>query len=111
MFNKKNKPEVSEIQDSISRTIADLEQQLPASTTPLNLGDIETEYQPEIVQIVEKISAIVTPYFIAVVGLYLYEKNSLIGTTLIAVGIIALFKLPVKDLFAQLLDLLGVNPK
>lgn len=51
----------------------------------------------ELVSTVEKISRIASPYFIAVVGLSLYEKNFLIGTILILVGILSLLKVSTKD--------------
>jgi hypothetical protein len=51
----------------------------------------------ELVSTVEKISRIASPYFIAVVGLSLYEKNFLIGTILIVVGILSLLKVSTKD--------------
>lgn len=51
----------------------------------------------ELVSTVEKISRIVSPYFIAIVGLALYEDNFLIGTILILVGILALLKVTTQD--------------
>lgn len=52
---------------------------------------------PEVVNNVEKISRIVAPYFIALIGLSLYGENFLIGTILIATGIVSLFKVSTKD--------------
>ncbi|MFM7441728.1 MAG: hypothetical protein ACKO2V_24530 [Snowella sp.] len=54
--------------------------------------------QPEIVNVVEKISGILSPYFIVLVGLFLYENNFFIGTLLIFVGIFSLLKLSWKDI-------------
>lgn len=51
----------------------------------------------ELVSTVEKISRIVSPYFIAIVGLALYKENFLIGTILIVVGILSLLKVSTKD--------------
>ncbi|MBW4532810.1 MAG: hypothetical protein KME09_02635 [Pleurocapsa minor HA4230-MV1] len=51
----------------------------------------------ELVSTVEKISRIVSPYFIAIVGLALYENNFLIGTILIVVGILSLLKVSTND--------------
>ena len=51
----------------------------------------------ELVSTVERISRIVSPYFVAVVGLALYEKNFLIGTILILVGILSLLKVSTQD--------------
>lgn len=71
----------------------------------INLKDSDTEltiteitHQPEIVHVVEKISSILSPYFIVLVGLYLYDNNFLIGTLLIFVGIFSLLKLSWKDI-------------
>ncbi len=56
------------------------------------------ENNPEIVNVVEKISGIISPYFIAIVGLYLYDRNTIIGFLLITVGLISLLKITLKDL-------------
>ena len=54
--------------------------------------------QPEVINVVEKISGILSPYFIVLVGLFLYDNNFLIGTLLIFVGIFSLLKLSWKDI-------------
>ena len=51
----------------------------------------------ELVSTVERISRIVSPYFIAIVGLALYENNFLIGTILIVVAILSLLKVSTND--------------
>ncbi|MEB3161354.1 MAG: hypothetical protein VKL20_07835 [Synechocystis sp.] len=69
--------------------------------TELSLGQVtmnKTDQNPESVQVVEKISNILSPYFIVIVGLFLYDSNFLIGTTLIFVGIFSLLKLSWQDL-------------
>lgn len=53
--------------------------------------------QPEVVNIVERISKIITPYFIVIVGLYLYDDNFLIGILLVAIGIAALLNASTKN--------------
>ena len=53
--------------------------------------------QNELVSTIEKISRIASPYFVAIVGLSLYENNFLIGTILILVGILSLLKVSTKD--------------
>lgn len=55
------------------------------------------EIDSELVSNIEKISRIVSPYFIAVVGLSLYEENFFLGTILITVGILSLLKVTAKD--------------
>jgi hypothetical protein len=56
------------------------------------------EEQSEVASNVEKISGIISPYFIVIVGLFLYENNFLIGTILIAIGILSLLKVSWKDI-------------
>lgn len=51
----------------------------------------------ELVNNIEKISRIVSPYFIAIVGLSLYEENFFLGTILISVGILSLLKVTARD--------------
>lgn len=62
---------------------------------------METE-NSELVNSVEKISRIASPYFIAIVGLSLYEDNFFLGTILITVGILSLLKVSAKDVAAFL---------
>lgn len=68
-------------------------------TSPQNtlLQTEEIVEDKEVVTTVEKISRIVSPYFIAIVGLALYDNNFLIGTILILVGILSLLKVSTKD--------------
>jgi hypothetical protein len=54
----------------------------------------------ELVNTVERISRIVSPYFIVLVGLFLYEDNFLMGTVLIAIGILSLLKVSWQDITA-----------
>ena len=74
----------------------------PFTESPLNQPtrletEIDTVETVEIATTVEKISRIVSPYFIAVVGLSLYEDNFFLGTILISVGILSLLKVTTKD--------------
>ena len=87
-------------------TMSDLKDiKLTPPTTPTNLTPPqdtllqteETLADKELVTTVEKISRIVSPYFIAIVGLALYENNFLIGTILIVVGILSLLKVSTND--------------
>jgi hypothetical protein len=82
-------------------------QQSQQSETDMSINDTELNLsksnpQPEIVNVVEKISSILSPYFIVLVGLFLYENNFFIGTLLIFVGIFSLLKLSWKDIKAVL---------
>ena len=82
----------------------------PAVTIPpQNVNEIENS---QLVNNVEKISRIVSPYFIAIAGLSLYDKNFFIGTILITVGILSLLKVSAKDvaIFLEWLkDFLGLG--
>ncbi|MEM8828364.1 MAG: hypothetical protein AAGE96_03280 [Cyanobacteria bacterium P01_G01_bin.19] len=72
-----------------------------ANLTPPQDTLLQTEStvveQNELVSTVEKISRIASPYFVAIIGLSLYENNFLIGTILILVGILSLLKVTTKD--------------
>ncbi len=46
----------------------------------------------------EKISRVISPYFIVLIGLALYESNFLIGLILIVTGILSLLKVSLKDI-------------
>lgn len=77
----------------------------PTSQPPMSQKESKIEISesdtPESVNNVEKVSRIVTPYFIALIGLALYkEGNILIGTILIGVGLLSLLKVSTKDLGA-----------
>ena len=86
-------------------TMSDLKdiQLSPPTTTNLTtpqdtlLQTKEIAADKEMDSTVEKISRIVSPYFIAIVGLTLYENNFLIGTILIIVGILSLLKISTND--------------
>lgn len=67
----------------------------PPQDTLLQTEEIAED--KELVSTVERISRIVSPYFIAIVGLALYENNFLIGTILIVVGILSLLKVSTND--------------
>ena len=59
--------------------------------------EIESE-KSELVVNVEKISRIISPYFIVIVGLTLYDSNFLLGLILIATGILYLLKVSTQDI-------------
>ena len=52
----------------------------------------------ELVGNVEKISRIISPYFIVLIGLGLYDSNFLLGLILILAGLLYLFKVSAQDL-------------
>lgn len=57
----------------------------------------------ELVNDIEKISRIVSPYFISIIGVSIYEDNFFFGSILIAVGILSLLKVSARDV-ADLLE-------
>ena len=67
------------------------------SKTITEESEIKLDSDSELVNTVEKISRIVSPYFVVIVGLALYDNNFLIGTILIVVGILSLLKVSTKD--------------
>lgn len=77
--------------------------------------DLETQLDSEKAQLVatvEKISRIVSPYFIVIVGWSLYDSNFLIGTILILIGILSLLKISPKDVavfFERLKSFFGLG--
>ncbi len=92
MFSKQpkesNKSENRELQDLLKNK----------ETGLIENEIIEPETKPELVNLVEKISGIVSPYFIVLVGLILSDDNFLFGTILIIVGIFSLLKVTSQDL-------------
>lgn len=64
--------------------------------------EIESIENSELVNSIEKISRIASPYFIAIVGLSLHEDNFFLGTILITVGILSLLKVSAQDVAAFL---------
>ncbi len=71
--------------------------EIEAKQQDTELGSHPNSEKPELVNSVEKISGIISPYFIVLVGLLLYEDNFLIGTILIVIGIFFLLKFSWKD--------------
>jgi hypothetical protein len=103
MFGKKSKeseqPENLEFPEMTFSPPTTLDMDSPnTDDAPETFDSTPTESQPEMVNMVEKISSILSPYFIVVVGLFLYEDNFLIGTSLIALGILSLLKISFKDI-------------
>ena len=99
MFGKSprepQKPTVSDLQDIKLTPPPVANSTFPQDT--LLQTETETIESNELVSSVEKISRIVSPYFVAIVGLALYKENFLIGTILIVVGILSLLKVSTKD--------------
>ena len=92
MFSKSN----SEPQKNNTPEIEDL--MIPNPNLSEEKMTLESEpEQPQLVKLVEKISGILSPYFIVIVGLYLYDDNFLFGTILIVLGILSLLKVSYQE--------------
>jgi hypothetical protein len=100
MFGKSprepQKPTMSDLQD-IKLTPPPTSTNLNSPQNTLLQKETEAVETNELVSTVEKISRIVSPYFVVVVGLALYDNNFLISTILIIVGILSLLKVSTKD--------------
>lgn len=57
----------------------------------------------ELVNDIEKVSRIISPYFISIIGVSIYRDNFFFGSILIAVGILSLLKVSARDV-AELLE-------
>lgn len=80
----------------------------------LPLETVQEKGNSDLVITVEKISKIISPYFVALLGLYLYRDNGLFGTLLIGIGIVTLLKISSQDmvnLTVKIRGLLGLNDK
>ena len=103
----------AQIEDVISMPEKSIEVETKQQNGEL-VSSSSTSDRIELVNIVERISVIISPYFIALIGLYLYEKNSFIGTILIAVGIVSLLKISSKDavkFWQEIKNFFGLNDK
>ena len=108
MFEKSprepQKPQTSDLQDielsspANANLISPQDTQDNQNTLIQPQVKITEENKNELTLTVEKISRIVSPYFVVVVGLALYKNNFLIGTILIVVGIFSLLKISTKDI-------------
>ncbi|MFM7787055.1 MAG: hypothetical protein ACKO90_02410, partial [Microcystis panniformis] len=81
-----NPPEVKDLQEVMFSIKQNLEPD--QDKTDINLVETPT---PEVVTVVENISKILSPYFIVLVGLFLYDRNSFIGFLLVFAGVLAIF--------------------
>ena len=113
MFGRQPKedksPENIEIPDIMFPSESELEE---ASGDDTELSQVSNkksssaiQENPEVVTIVEKVSGIVSPYFIVVVGLILSDDNFLLGILLIAIGILSLLKISLTDIVDFFLDI------
>jgi hypothetical protein len=88
-----NPPEIKDLQEvmfSIKQNIESDEDK-----TEINIVELPP---PEVVTVVENISKILSPYFIVLVGLFLYDRNGFIGFLLIVTGVLAILGVSLKDI-------------
>lgn len=91
--SKTNTPEIEDlIMTDVKGSQLEITEELP-------------EEQSSIVKLVEKISGILSPYFIVVVGLFLYENNFFFGTILIIIGIFSLLKVSYEDILEWIIQI------
>jgi hypothetical protein len=110
MFSRQPK-ENREVETNEEQKI-NIEPPVNSSISPSSIESINDGGRSELVNSVEKISKIISPYFIVIVGLILSERNFLIGGILIFLGIISLLKISKEDVlkFIQWLkNSLGLN--
>jgi len=70
--------------------------------------ELEEIDSPPLVKLVEKISGILSPYFIVIVGLYLCDNNFLFGSILILIGVLSLLKISYEDVLAWVEKIKGM---
>ncbi|WP_013321944.1 hypothetical protein [Gloeothece verrucosa] len=105
MFGRKPKEENFSESSELSEGMLSPETRLDLDIQPQNDLDLfpesvisrPQEPVPEVVTVIDKLSGILSPYFIVIVGLYLYKENFLIGFTLITIGVFSLLKISLKD--------------
>lgn len=83
---------------------------LPDISDNLNSEIIDQE-QIKTVKLVEKISSILSPYFIVIVGLYLSDDSFIIGFILIVVGILSLLKISYQDIISFAVNIKDIFKK
>ena len=94
MFSKSNQEAKTTNQPQVEDLI------IPDSNVTEDKIMSESDQQPELVKLVEKISGILSPYFVVIVGLYLYDDNFFFGTILIIIGIFSLLKISYQDVLS-----------
>lgn len=83
---------------------------LPDISDNLN-SEIVDQEQIKTVKLVEKISSILSPYFIVIVGLYLSDDSFFIGFILIVVGILSLLKISYQDIISFAVNIKDIFKK
>jgi hypothetical protein len=104
-----NPSNITDLQDALLSSQPSLEVQEKKDRDLLSQANLD---KSETVNTIDKISGILSPYFIVLVGLFLYEDNVLVGTLLIAIGILSLLKVSWKDIgkfFEKIKKLLGLQ--
>lgn len=115
MFSREPKDPLPENKTKLQDPILPTSSPVTKATTPQKPSEVDSN-KPEIVTVVEKISAVLSPYFIVIVGLYLYDNDSwfsfLLGVILIITGIASILKISgddVNNFLAKIKETLGYD--
>lgn len=102
MFGKPPPEEINPPMPELSEVIAPEGTGLAKNNDDTELTNSMKALKPddraETARVVEKISGILSPYFIVLVGLILYDENFLFGSILIVTGILSLLKVSRSDI-------------
>lgn len=104
MFSRGNQEQQQENNPLVDELIIDEIQieddNLSPDALPTDLEESPMEdNQSATVKLVEKISGILSPYFIVIVGLYLYDDNFFFGGVFILIGMLSLLKISYQDIW------------
>ncbi|MDJ0717434.1 MAG: hypothetical protein QNJ54_24985 [Prochloraceae cyanobacterium] len=102
MFGKSPKPIQPDIEPIVPDVSVTPEPQPVYETTQpestfMNDSNLE---KSELVNKAETINAVISPYFLVIVGLLLYDKNFFLGLGLLIIGLLSLFRITFQDILA-----------
>jgi hypothetical protein len=98
MFSNPEDPSLPDLSDVIFPSEESLTENGDDTEVFKAMKALTPENSSETVKTVEKISSILSPYFIVLVGLFLYPDNFLFGSILIVTGILSLLKVSWSDI-------------
>lgn len=83
--------------------------QVPPTTdsarNPTSLSS-RSQFKFEDIYVYERVSQILAPYFVVLVGLLIYDRNFILGTVLIIIGLLVLFKVTGEKVMAFVEEIL-----
>lgn len=101
MFSKGNKESKTDANPNVENFVPTNSTNMDIDESSIPIPDnVMDKEQIQRVKLVEKISSILSPYFIVIVGLYLSDDSFLIGFVFIVVGILSLLKISLQDIIA-----------